>query len=126
VRVAGAKPKTTLRTQPRIIMNSPTWLFSHEKETPRRSVDVVTTYAERVAIEALERAERRRIDRAEQASMHNAPDVRIRAWEKLHGLRLPLAVDHPVLDQVAAATGLTLAQVQEEQAARLARRQSRA
>jgi hypothetical protein len=113
-------------------MNSPTWLVTHEthdaheKEPSRKSAELITTYAERLAIQELERAERRRADRAEQTSTLNAPDVRIRAWEKLHGLRMPLSTGHPVLEQISVATGLSLSQIQEEQLARSARRKSNA
>jgi hypothetical protein len=113
-------------------MNSPTWLVTHDahephdKEPSRKPAELITTYAERLAMQELERAERRRADKAEQTSTLNAPDVRIRAWEKLHGLRMPLSNAHPVLEQIAVATGLTLPQIQEEQLARSARHKSRA
>ena len=58
------------------------------------------------------------------------PNVRIRAWEKLHGLRLPASSTHRILDIIAVDTRLTLAEVQEEQQARAAealrRRQQKA
>ncbi|HYM43216.1 MAG TPA: hypothetical protein VET46_10685 [Steroidobacteraceae bacterium] len=82
---------------------------------------LIPTAADRLAHEEQERAERRRRDLAEQRSDANPPDVRIRAWEKLHGLRLPADAAHPVLDVVAVGTRLTLAQVREEQSARAAR-----
>ena len=79
------------------------------------------TPAERFAQEEHEREERRRRELAEQRSDANTPDVRIRAWERLHGLRMPSDPAHPVLDVIAVSTRLTLAQVREEQAARAAR-----
>lgn len=81
----------------------------------------VQTPAERFAHEEQERAERKRRELAEQRSDANPPDVRIRTWERLHGLRLPSDPAHPILDLVAVSTRLTLAQVQEEQSARAAR-----
>lgn len=60
-------------------------------------------------------------DLAAQHSDRNPPDVRIRIWEKLHGLRLPSDSAHPILDVIAVGTRLTLAEVREEQRARRAR-----
>jgi hypothetical protein len=84
----------------------------------RHTAEPIRTHAERLALEELERAQRRRLELAEQRSDLNPPDVRIRAWEKVHALRLPGDPSHPVLDVIAIATGLTLAQVQDEQRAR--------
>ena len=79
------------------------------------------TLAERLAQQELEREERRQRELAEQRSDANPPAVRIRAWERLHALRLPSDPAHPVLDVIAISTRLTLAQVREEQDARAAR-----
>jgi hypothetical protein len=79
---------------------------------------LIQTPAERLAIEEQERAERKRRELAEQRSSTNPPDVRIRIWEKLHGLRLPSDPTHRILDVVAVSTRLTLAQVRAEQCAR--------
>jgi hypothetical protein len=81
----------------------------------------VQTPAERFAHEEQEREERKRRQLAEQRSDANTPDIRIRAWEKLHGLRLPSDPAHPILDVIAVSTRLTLMQVREEQGARAAR-----
>ena len=89
------------------------------------TTEPIRTHAERLAFEELERAQRRRLELAEQRSDLNPPDVRIRAWEKVHALRLPGDPSHPVLDVIAIATGLTLAQVQDEQRARGALRTAR-
>jgi hypothetical protein len=83
--------------------------------------DLLTDYRQRRALEEMERAERKRIELADQSSSLNGPDARIRAWEKAHGLRMPSSPKHPVLDVIAIATQLTLADVQEEQRLRLAR-----
>lgn len=80
--------------------------------------DLMTPYAERAAREAVERAETRRLELAEQRSPDNPPSVRIRIWEKVHALRLPRNPEHPILDVIATDTGLTLAQVQDEQRTR--------
>ena len=92
---------------------------------PRHTTELIRTHAERLALEALERAQKRRLELAEQRSDLNPPDVRIRVWEKVHALRLPGDPMHPVLDVIAIGTGLTLAQVQEEQRARAAERTAR-
>lgn len=89
---------------------------------PQSAQELVRTHAERLAFEEHERAQRRQLEVAEQHSDLNPPDVRIRMWEKVHALRLPGDPGHPVLRVVAIGTGLTLAQVQAEQRARLAAR----
>jgi hypothetical protein len=76
-------------------------------------------YRVRLADERAEADERRRIELLDLSSAANAPATRIRAWERAHGLTLPRAAAHPVLASVAAATHLTLEQVQEEQRRRL-------
>jgi hypothetical protein len=93
--------------------------------TPPRTGDLTKNPAERLAHEESERAEKRRQELAEQRSDLNPPEVRIRAWEKIHQLRLPSDPAHPILDVIAISTRLTLAQVQEEQRARAARAASR-
>jgi hypothetical protein len=87
--------------------------------------ELVKTHAERLALDEHERAQRRRLELAEQRADLNPPDVRIRAWEKVHALRLPDDPRHPVLNVIAIATGLTLAQVREEQGARMLSRSPR-
>lgn len=83
------------------------------------------TPAERLALQAQEREERRRQDLAEQRSDANSPEVRIRTWEKLHALRLPSDPSHPILDVIAVSTRLTLEQVRQEQSERAARAAAR-
>jgi hypothetical protein len=88
---------------------------------PTSARDSTKTGAERLALEQQERAERRRLELAEQRSDLNPPGVRIRTWEKIHGLRLPSDPDHPIVDVIAVSTRLTLAEVHEEQQLRAAR-----
>jgi hypothetical protein len=64
----------------------------------------------------------RRDELAAQRSDRNSPEMRIRIWEKLHGLRLPADATHPILDVIAVGTRLTLVEVREEQRAREERR----
>jgi len=77
--------------------------------------------AERLALEELERAEKRRQELVEQRSELNPPHVRIRTWERIHQLRLPSDPAHPILDVIAVNTHLTLEDVREEQRMRAAR-----
>ena len=76
-------------------------------------------YRARLALEQLQAEERRRAEMSELTATANAPEVRIRAWEKTHGLTLPRATNHPALASVAAATQLTLEQIHAEQQRRL-------
>jgi len=84
--------------------------------------EALSSYRERRAIEEFEREERRRANMAEVYASVNSADLRIRAWERAHQLRMPVDPLHPVLDAIAAATRLTLADVREEQRLRSARR----
>ena len=69
----------------------------------------------RIARRQAEVAEVRQRELIEQASGINPPDVRIRIWERLHEITLPRDAAHRLLGVIAAQTGLTMAQVQEEQ-----------
>jgi hypothetical protein len=87
--------------------------------SPMNPGELPADYRVRLAEERAEADERRRIELLDLSSTANAPEQRIRAWERAHGLTLPRAASHPVLTSVAAATHLTLEQVQEEQRRRL-------
>jgi hypothetical protein len=87
-----------------------------------RDAEVLSDYRQRRALEERERAELKRADLAEQHSAVNSADLRIRAWEKVHGLRMPANSKHPALEAIAAATQLALVDVQNEQRLRSARR----
>ena len=100
--------------------------FPHDIAPRRTTSELIKTHAERLALEEYERAQKRRVELAELRSDLNPPDVRIRTWEKVHGLRLPSDPMHPILDVIAIGTRLTLAQVQEEQRTRAALRVARA
>ena len=69
----------------------------------------------RVAHEHAEREEHRQAELVELSSTRNAPGDRIRLWERMHGLPLPRDPNHNLLDVIAHATDLELAQVREEQ-----------
>jgi hypothetical protein len=94
---------------------------NYERALPAGS-EALSSYRERRAIEEFEREERRRANMAEACSSVNSADLRIRAWERAHQLRMPVDPLHPVLNAIAAATRLTLAEVREEQRLRSARR----
>jgi hypothetical protein len=81
-------------------------------------------YRQRRAFEESQRAEQRRADEADQRSDLNSADLRIRAWEKVHHLRMPADPRHPALGVIAQATQLSLAAVLNEQLLRSARRAS--
>lgn len=84
--------------------------------------DFVPDYRRRRELEESERAELKRLDVEAQSSPSNSIDLRIRAWEKVHRLSMPFDPGHPVLVAIAAATRLTLEEVQDEQRLRCARR----
>jgi hypothetical protein len=62
-----------------------------------------------------DRAQSRQQELDSQISVDNAPDERIRIWERLHALRLPSAADHPLIVVIAAQTQLTVRAVKDEQ-----------
>jgi len=94
--------------------------FANDSAPHRSAGDLINDYRARRALEEEERAQRRRIDLEEQRSDLNPPNVRIRAWEKVHGLRMPADSSHPILEIIAGDTRLTLVEVREEQQARVA------
>lgn len=81
--------------------------------------ELISDYRIRLALEQEHADERHRAEMSELTATTNAPDARIRAWERTHGLSLPKSAVHPVLNAVAAATRLTLEQVHAEQRRRL-------
>ncbi len=87
----------------------------------RGGAEMLIDFRRHLELDEEARVERRRVDIAEQTLEPNAPGARIRAWEKVHALRMPSSLGHPVLDLIAAATQLSLAEVQEEQRLRSAR-----
>jgi hypothetical protein len=84
-------------------------------ETPATFDQIISDHRARIAHEDTVKAEKRRLLLADQTSSEHSPDQRIRLWEKIHGLRLPVEPDHPILDVIAVATRLTLTEVQQEQ-----------
>src|SRR5512146_932416 len=82
--------------------------------------DVVAENRARIAHEQKEALERKQQELLEQISERNTPAQRILIWERRHGLTLPRDANHPALGIVAAATGLALEQMHEEQRRRSA------
>lgn len=105
-------------------MNAMTTLLAKDERFTFRDAEILSDYRERRALEEHARAELKRADLAEQHSVSNSVDLRIRAWEKVHGLRMPSDPKHPALQAIATATQLTLADVLNEQGLRSARRAS--
>jgi hypothetical protein len=99
-------------------------MFSQAKDERSGSTDteVVSDFRQRRALEELERAEQKRLDQADQYAELSSAEQRIRAWEKVHHLRMPSDPAHPVLNVIAKATQLTLADVRNEQKLRAERR----
>lgn len=83
--------------------------------------ELLIDFRRRLELDEEARVERRRVDIAEQTLEPNIPGVRIRAWEKVHALRMPSSPGHPVLNLIAIATQLSLADVHEEQRIRSGR-----
>jgi hypothetical protein len=77
-------------------------------------------FRERLARQQAAAHERRQQALTEQASTLNTPQARIRIWEQLHAIALPRDAAHRLLGVIAAHTGLTVAQVREEQQQRAA------
>lgn len=103
-------------------MFSTSRVFARDYPPSASAVDIIRDHRARVAIEADARMEKRRAEQEEQRASSSTPEARIRAWEKVHGLRLPLDADHPIVTVVAIETHLTVHEVQQEQHTRKAAR----
>jgi hypothetical protein len=100
-------------------MSSGSWPFANLAAERAPSIEYYKAHRERLAFEAEERAQQRKVELTEQASVLNTPEARIRMWEKVHQLRLPMDPMHAIIDVVAAGTGLSATEVREEQRARV-------
>ena len=92
----------------------------HDQLPPLGGGDFVAEHRARVAHEQKQELERKQQELLELISERNTPAERIRIWERRHGLTLPRDSNHPALGIVAAATGLALEQMREEQRRRSA------
>lgn len=67
-----------------------------------------------------ERAHARRLALESQFSTLNDAPERIRIWEQLHAVRLPVSAAHPLVAVIAQQTHLEIRDITAEQARRLA------
>ena len=74
----------------------------------------------RMVHQQAEATERRRLDLAEQSSELKTSEERIRIWERIHEINLPRDSAHRLVEIIATNTGLTGAEVREEQQRRAA------
>ncbi len=79
--------------------------------------DPMMDFRARLVHQQAEAAERR-TDLAEQCSRLKTAEERIRIWERIHEVTLPRDPAHRLVDIIAANTGLTGADVREEQTRR--------
>jgi hypothetical protein len=77
--------------------------------------DPMMDFRARLVHQQAENAERRRLDLAEQSSRLKTAEERIRIWERIHEVTLPRDSAHRLVDIIAANTGLTDADVRDEQ-----------
>jgi hypothetical protein len=85
------------------------------------SLEVLADHRERLALEEEERSRKRTSQFEELRSDVNSVPARIRAWEKMYGLRLPSDPTHPILRVIASTTGISLSCLRQEQQARQAK-----
>ena len=84
--------------------------------------DPMMDFRARLIHQQAENAERRRHDLAEQSSRLKTAEERIRIWERIHEIPLPRDSAHRLVEIIAANTGLTDADVREEQQRRASQR----
>ncbi len=77
--------------------------------------DPMMDFRARLVHQQAEAAERRRLDLAEQSSRLKSAEERIRIWERIHEVTLPRDPAHRLVEIIAANTGLTDADVRDEQ-----------
>ena len=89
-------------------------------QAPGRSIspggdDPMMDFRARLVHQQAEAAERRRTDLAEQCSRLRTAEERIRIWERIHEVTLPRDPEHRLVAIIATNTGLTNADVRDEQ-----------
>jgi hypothetical protein len=77
--------------------------------------DPMMDFRARLVHQQAEAAERRRTDLAEQCSRLKTAEERIRIWERIHEVTLPRDPAHRLVDIITTNTGLTDADVRDEQ-----------
>jgi hypothetical protein len=85
------------------------------RSPPPSGEDPMMDFRARLVHQQAEAAERRRLDLAEQSSRLKTAEERIRIWERIHEVTLPRNASHKLVVIIAANTGLTQADVREEQ-----------
>ena len=99
--------------------------FKPSHQTSARTIaqsgdDPMMDFRARLVHQQAEAAERRRLDLAEQSSRLKTAEERIRIWERIHEVTLPRDTAHNLVEIIATNTGLTEADVREEQQRRAA------
>jgi hypothetical protein len=89
--------------------------FSIPRVSTAPSDDPTMDFRARLAHQQAENAERRKFDLAEQSSRLKSAEERIRIWERLHEVNLPRDPQHRLIEIIAGNTGLSAAEVREEQ-----------
>jgi hypothetical protein len=89
--------------------------FSNQRLSGQPSDDPTMDFRARLAHQQAENAERRKFDLAEQSSRLKTAEERIRIWERLHEVNLPRDPEHRLIAIIAANTGLSAAEVRDEQ-----------
>ena len=84
--------------------------------------DPMMDFRARLVHQQAEAAERRRLDIAEQSSRLKTAEERIRIWERIHEVTLPRDPAHRLVEIIATNTGLTDADVRDEQQRRASAR----
>jgi hypothetical protein len=84
--------------------------------------DPMMDFRARLVHQQAEAAERRRLDLAEQSSRLKTAEERIKIWERIHEVTLPRDAMHNLIEIIATNTGLTEADVRDEQQRRAALR----
>ena len=77
--------------------------------------DPMMDFRARLVHQQAEAAERRRTDLAEQCSRLKTAEELIRIWERIHEVTLPRDPAHRLIEIIATNTGLTDADVRDEQ-----------
>ena len=85
------------------------------RPSPAAGEDPMMDFRARLVHQQAEAAERRRMDLAEQSSRLKSAEDRIRIWERIHEVNLPRDSAHRLVQIIAANTGLTDAEVRDEQ-----------
>ena len=85
------------------------------RPSPAAGEDPMMDFRARLVHQQAEAAERRRMHLAEQSSRLKSAEDRIRIWERIHEVTLPRDSEHRLVQIIAANTGLTDAEVRDEQ-----------